>query len=285
MTNPLTSISDTALLVAHHRAMESARADALFHDSFAQRLAGERGEEIARKLPWGKRTAWSTITRTVLIDEIVMRLAAGGIDTVLNLAAGLDSRPYRLELPASLRWVEMDLPAITEAKEELLCNDRPRCQLHRVKVDLANHAERRRALTEQAAQMKKALVMTEGLLVYLNASTVTELASELHQQQAIQHWVTDLLSPAILKRVQKWWGKQMKAANAWMEFAPAEGTRFFEPLGWREAEFHDLFLNAVRIHRPPPLAWTLTLRMKLFPKHAAKQLAKMRSGVALMEKI
>jgi len=55
----LESVSDTALLVAHHRAMESARPDALFRDPYAERLAGDRGEEIAHRLRWGKRMACS----------------------------------------------------------------------------------------------------------------------------------------------------------------------------------------------------------------------------------
>lgn len=281
----LRSVSDTALLVAHHRAMESARRDALFHDHLAERLAGDRGEAIARKLPWGRRTAWSTITRTVLMDEIVMRLVGEGVDTVLNLAAGLDARPYRLELPESLRWVEMDLPEMTASKAEFLAADKPRCQLQRVAVDLRDHAARRNALAQQTAMAKKALVITEGLLIYLDEATVAQLARDLHEQAAIQFWMTDLASPYVLKRVQKWWGKHMKAANASMRFGPAEGTKFFEPYGWREAEFHDLLRAAFRINRPVPMAWVIKLQMKLFPKRSAKNLAKWRSGVALLHRI
>ena len=118
MAHPLRSVSDTALLVAHHRAMESARPDALFRDPLAQRLAGERGVQIVRKLPWGRQNAWSTIVRTGLIDEIVLRLTAQGVDTVLNLAAGLDARPYRLELPTALRWGEWERPGITAGNAE-----------------------------------------------------------------------------------------------------------------------------------------------------------------------
>jgi hypothetical protein len=44
---------------------------------------------------------------------------------VVKLAAGLDARPYRMNLPASLRWVEVDLPEILEKKERLLEGERP----------------------------------------------------------------------------------------------------------------------------------------------------------------
>jgi methyltransferase (TIGR00027 family) len=284
-TRILQSVSDTALLVAHHRAMETARPDALFRDPYAQRMAGERGEEIARKLPWGKRMAWSTITRTVLMDEIITRMVGEGVDTVLNLAAGLDARPYRLELPASLRWIEMDLPAMIAAKNEMLAADKPHCQLERVSVNLADIDERRKALAAQAGRMRKALVMTEGLLVYLNEKTVGELACDLHSQPTIRYWVSDLAAPLVVKRMQRWWGKQMKAANTWMDFAPAEGTKFFNPFGWREKEFNDLFENSRRIERTVPFAWLIDFQMKLFPKRAKKKIALWRTGVALLERI
>ena len=56
MSEPvLRNISDTARWVAFYRAMESERPDALFHDPYARRLAGERGEQIVRSLPRGRR--------------------------------------------------------------------------------------------------------------------------------------------------------------------------------------------------------------------------------------
>jgi methyltransferase (TIGR00027 family) len=279
----LESVSDTALLVAHHRAMESARPDAIFHDPYAERLAGSHGEEIARRLRWGKTIAWSTIARTYSIDGILARLVGEGVDTVLNLAAGLDSRPYRLPLPPSLRWVEMDLPALTAAKAESLKDEKPGCQLERVSVDLANHSERQRALSEQVGK-KKALVLTEGLLIYLPEAVVKELARDLYERPAIQYWLCDLSTPLIVKRMQKWWGKHMTAANTQVQFAPAGGSRFFEPLGWREKEFHGLFEVAERIKRPMPFAWMFKWQMKLFPKRTARQMANWRAGVALLER-
>src|SRR5262245_57180702 len=103
--NPISSVSDTARWVALYRAMESDRPDALFRDPFARRLAGPAGEKIVASLPGGRRWDWPMIVRTAVMDEIILRLVnEDGVDTVLNLAAGLDARPYRLDLPRSLRW-------------------------------------------------------------------------------------------------------------------------------------------------------------------------------------
>src|SRR6266853_1198520 len=143
-SNPISSVSDTARWVAMYRAMESERPDALFHDPYARRLAGEMGEKILSAMPQGRRWAWPMITRTAVMDEIIMRLVTEqGADTVINLAAGLDARPYRLNLPAELRWIDVDLEGILSYKEAALAGERPRCQVEFLRADLTNQTARR----------------------------------------------------------------------------------------------------------------------------------------------
>src|SRR5215468_1053015 len=113
-------VSDTARWVAAYRAMESARADALFKDPLADRMAGARGRAMAAGAPRLIRKGWSIITRTKLIDDLVLDTVRAGCDRVVNLAAGMDTRPYRLPLPASLQWIDADLPALLDEKERLL---------------------------------------------------------------------------------------------------------------------------------------------------------------------
>ena len=93
------NISDTARWAAVFRADESQRPDALFRDPFAARLAGSLGVEIADTLPEGKSHAWAWVARTYLFDQFIEREIQHGVDVVLNLAAGLDARPYRMQLP------------------------------------------------------------------------------------------------------------------------------------------------------------------------------------------
>ena len=105
MANPaeplIRNISDTALWVAVYRARETERQDALFRDPFARKLAGERGEQIAKDLRAGQRYEWPYTARTVRFDQIVTEQIKQDADMVINLAAGLDTRPYRMELPPS----------------------------------------------------------------------------------------------------------------------------------------------------------------------------------------
>ncbi|MGO9086673.1 MAG: class I SAM-dependent methyltransferase [Terriglobales bacterium] len=280
----LRSVSDTALLVAYHRAMETRRADALFRDDIAVRLSEGRGEQIARKLAWGRAMAWSTIVRTVLLDDIVLRLVGQGVDTVVNLAAGLDARPYRLPLPSSLRWIEVDLPDLLRGKNDALAGDTPVCRLDRVPLDLADAAQRRELFARVGAESRHTLIMSEGLLVYLPPGLVHELADDLHAQSSFRHWAFDLATPVIKQRINRWWGRKLKAAQTQYQFAPDEGTRFFLPHGWDETEFHVLFEHSVRLNRTMRGMWILDLMNRLAPRRAPRMAAKWRAGIVLLER-
>src|SRR5450755_681922 len=158
----LPDISDTARWVAVYRALESERKDALFRDPFASRLAGQRGRDIAETI-WSsvRRNSWPLVVRTLLIDQLVMKSIAEGADLVLNLAAGLDARPYRLPLPPTLTWVEVDLPAILEEKERALASETPVCNLRREAVDLSSSLLRNAFLERALQGARRALVVTE----------------------------------------------------------------------------------------------------------------------------
>ena len=137
------NISDTARWVAWYRALASERPDAWFRDPLAKRLAGERGEHIAEGMPFANRNAWSFVARTVLIDRFIGEKVQLGADMVVNLAAGLDTRPYRMVLPSRLQSIEVDLPELLADKAEALAGEKPVCMLERVALDLANVGARR----------------------------------------------------------------------------------------------------------------------------------------------
>src|SRR5262245_22200250 len=110
-------VSDTALIVAAWRAMETERPDRFVCDSFAQRLAGDRGMAIARRVPGWEFLKFMVAVRTRFVDDLVTKtVAEQGIATVLSAGCGLDTRPWRLNLPAELRWIEVDFPAILNYK-------------------------------------------------------------------------------------------------------------------------------------------------------------------------
>ena len=245
-------ISDTARWVAVYRARESERSDAVFRDPYARALAGERGEQIANALPIAQENAWAWTTRTYLFDRCVSQQVAAGADLVVNLAAGLDARPYRMDLPAALRWVEVDLPEILDYKEQVLAGASPRCALERVRLDLTN-ADARRGLFERLArEAKRIVVLSEGLLIYLMADAVSSLARDLAASPSVYHWVIDILSPGLLRMLQEQMGDIVRQAGAPYLFAPAEGPAFFEKCGWTPVAVSSLAPSSSTANSSPP---------------------------------
>jgi methyltransferase (TIGR00027 family) len=257
----LGDVSDTALLVAIHRAQESERRRPLFRDPYARMLAGERGRQIVRGMRHGG-VSWPVVVRTVVFDELIARaVERDAVACVLNLAAGLDTRPYRLDLPSELRWVEADLPGILDYKARRLEGERPRCQLERVAVDLTDAGARRRVFDQVGG--RPALVLSEGLLVYLAAEDVSALGRDLAERRDFHWWLLDLAGPLFLQWGNRGsWGRQLSAANASFRFAPAEGPDFFRPLGWEPVEVRSSWEEARRLGREP---WRLRLAWALGP--------------------
>lgn len=279
----ITHVSDTALWVATYRAMESERSDAIFRDPYARRLAGEKGEQIVASLKRGRQMAWPMIVRTAVIDEMVTRLVADGVDTVVNLAAGLDTRPWRMDIPDTLRWFEVDLPGMVAYKREQMASIAPRCQLEMIEADLGDPGARGAALATAMTGADCGLVISEGLLVYLPPTKVVELARALHGYPPLRWWITDIASPKIIKMMERRWGKDMWAGNSPFLFAPEEGTAFFSPHGWREAEFRSMWVEARRLKRTMPLAWLWAFVGRLAPKKSQERMRRM-AGFVLLER-
>ena len=274
------NISDTARWVASYRAAETARPDAVFRDPFAEKLAGERGKQIAAAMPYQNKNSWPFVARTVLFDEVITEQIRAGVDTVINLAAGLDARPYRMALPRSLKWIEVDLPEILDYKEEILGNEKPVCQLQRIRADLANVEGRRKLFAELGSKAARALIVTEGLIAYLSPEEVGEFARDLAAPKSFERWTNDFGSPGLLKMIQKHVGEHLNNAGAPLKFGPPEGPAYFEPFGWKPIEVRSLFKTAARLKRLPPF---LRL-MAIFPESNGKQGRAPWSAVCLFAK-
>jgi methyltransferase (TIGR00027 family) len=277
----LRNISDTARWVAVYRARETERADAVFRDPFAARLAGEQGKQIAAGFSLSETHAWSFVARTFLIDRFISQEVQQGVDMVVNLAAGLDSRPYRMSLPAQLRWVEVDLPELLDYKEEILQHDRPVCQLERIRLDLADVDQRRKLFADLGSQAKKVLVLTEGLLIYLSPEEVSSLAKDLAQPASFRSWVLDLASPGLLKLLQAGMGQKLDAAGVPLKFGPEEGPEFFQRAGWRAKDVQSLLKTAARLKRLP---FKLRLVALIPESRRPYQGARPWSGICLMQR-
>lgn len=273
-------ISDTAIWAAIYRARESRRPDSLFVDPYAERLTGERGARIGVQMRAHDRHEWAWVIRTVLFDRFIEERIAAGADLVVNLAAGLDARPYRMALPPSLAWVEVDLPDLIAHKEEILAGEKPRCALERVRLDLADAPGRRALFARLGSRSKKALIITEGLLIYMTAEEVGSLAEDLARPPSFAHWVLEVVSPGLLKLLRREIGAPLEEARAPLRFGPPEGPAFFERHGWRAVSVETPLKAAAAAKRLP---FMLRLLAKL-PETPGRNGNRPWSGICLLER-
>jgi methyltransferase (TIGR00027 family) len=183
----LTGVGRTALGVAMVRAMESRRRNPLFRDPYAAAFLAAAPEVIDRAqrgtaaLVGGVSSAgaafWSrAVIRTRFFDDFLLEAAGGGIEQVVILAAGLDTRAYRLAWPDGRRVFELDLPEVLAFKRHVLDRHhaRARCDHRPVAVDL--RADWAAPLVAAGLRPDRSTAwLLEGLLIYLSGAEAVQL--------------------------------------------------------------------------------------------------------------
>lgn len=183
-----TSVGATAVMVALARAAETVSADPLIRDQFAEPLVSTPELEGVREQvhawwagPDEDDDADFTVdsqhminyqaVRTHFFDAYFADAVAAGIRQVVLLAAGLDSRAYRLEWPAGTVVYEIDLPKVLDYKAETLAGHgaTPIADRRPVPVDLRHDWPQ--ALRDAGFDATRPTAwLAEGLLPFLPAA-------------------------------------------------------------------------------------------------------------------
>jgi len=287
MPDSIEHVSDTAFWVAYYRWLETRRKSALFRDPLALKLIGARGETLARHMGIRKQMAWSMALRTAIIDTYIIEAVQSGTDCVINLGAGLDTRPYRLDVAKDLLWIEVDFQHMIDYKNETLSDDAPICRLERMACDLSNDAARRALLGSLNERGNTILVLTEGVVPYLTNDAVAALAGDLHQQSHITRWITDYFSPFFEKISARSHIRRQLRKNAPFRFnagpEPTDWSRFFAGCGWQIEDMRYIGEYGRTIGRDLPANWLLSLLMRFTPEERLRPYRRMH-GYALLKK-
>jgi methyltransferase (TIGR00027 family) len=205
-------VAGTARWAAAMRAEESARPDRLFDDPLAELLAGEDGRSW---LEQDGSTPAITI-RTRFFDDRIEKVAPAQF---VLIAAGMDTRAYRLGLPATTVVYELDRPELLHLKEALLdeAGVTPSCVRHPVGTDLAG--DWTRTLTDAGFDPRRpALWSVEGLTQYLDNADVVGLISRITRLSAPgSELLIDFIGRSLLDNpTRRWWLDQLVArATPW----------------------------------------------------------------------
>ena len=180
-----TSVGSTALFVAAARALEAQKPDAVAVDPFAEifcRAVGGQWADVldgaapehALKSEFGADFVNFQGVRTKYFDTYFTKAAAAGVRQIVLLAAGLDSRAYRLDWPAETVVFELDQPQVLDFKRATLAGVRPTANRREVAVDL--RGDWPRALLERGFDPSSPSAwIAEGLLIYLPATAQVAL--------------------------------------------------------------------------------------------------------------
>lgn len=266
----LRGVGKTALGMALVRAQESQREDRLFDDPYAQAFADASPEAFSAETaaaeelaPGGPLTqlvevfAFHAVIRTRFFDDYLLAAAAAGCRQVVLLAAGLDSRAFRLRWPAGTRLFEADLPDVTSFKETVLArlDAKPACERIVVPADLRGPWPA--ALT--AAGLDRAAPtawLAEGLLLYLTAEEAADLLTGIgklsapRSQLSFEHGT--IAASALLTQARTLPGMGRYAA-LWKGGLGEDASGWLASRGW-QPHYHDRAELAAAYGRPVPQA-------------------------------
>ena len=236
----ISHISDTAIWIARYRQKETRKKNPVFTDPLASILLDALGEKgKLENLPGAHQQPWPILARTIVIDELINHLVEQGVKQWVNLASGLDTRPYRLPLDEEVDWWDVDFSNLIAFKEETLKPYQAHCRIHYFGCDLRLDP----TLSKLKQQLKPGVptaVLTEGLLLYLEAQTVKDLGVAIASLNA-SHWICDFVASKALGTLRKKWNSQLGPAP--MEFAPS-GPDWFCKVGWNPQSFFPHLLSA-----------------------------------------
>lgn len=266
-----TSVGSTALFVAAARALEAQKERPLSLDPYAEvfcrAVGGEWADLLDGNAPehklmsdFGGHFVSFQAARTKYFDEYFAAASDAGVRQIVLLAAGLDSRAYRLPWPDGTVVYELDQPQVLEFKREALerHGDTPMAERREVAIDLRDDwpGALRAAGFDPS---RPSAWIAEGLLIYLPAKAQEQLFTGIDELADSGSWVA--VEEGAPMPAEVFAAKQAEERDGGEEgtfftlvyneqHAPAE--RWFGDRGWT-AEATPLPAYLEEVGRPIPL--------------------------------
>lgn len=219
-------VSFTAKIMAAGRAYETRRADALFLDPFAEKLAGEEvvAEVIPRLEADEKEGKPFTSIRTRFFDDFITNHSQT-IRQVVLLGAGMDTRALRLAWEPGTHIYEIDQSEILVYKESILKDVQSTCIRHLISANLKESVWPERLIEQGYQSSEPTIWLLEGLLYYLDEREVHHLLTTITDLSAKGSWLGgDVINSVIMNGSDNW-------AKYWQSSCD-EPESFLATYGW-----------------------------------------------------
>lgn len=119
-------------------------------------------------------------------------------------------------------------------------------------MDISDGAKLKTFIEKIGNNFECAIILTEGLLVYLTENEVISLTKILYNCPSVKYWVLDILSKDILKKLQNLWNDKLSLIDATMKFAPKNPKDFFNRYCWKNIKFYSILDEAKKLNRDMP---------------------------------
>jgi methyltransferase (TIGR00027 family) len=279
----VTSVGFTALAVTAARALDAALDPPLANDAYAAKFVAAAGEPklsaAVADLDVSSAAAFNAQwvgVRTRFFDDFFVRAGHSGTQQAVILAAGLDSRAYRLAWPADYTVFEIDQPRVLEFKQAELDRQGAVPATRRVTIATDLRDDWAGALLAAGFDPGRPTAWAlEGLLPYLPGAAQDALFEKLHELSAAGSQVAAELGPApgevqkiadsIPMIVQD--GTQPPVADLWYDDPRTDTKAWLAERGWDVVDA-DLVAKAADDYGRPfnglPPAFERLMRTKFF---------------------
>ena len=234
------AVSYTAQWTAAIRALEAEQvADRLFLDELAEPLAQPKGFELLERYNGGGVKEFVAI-RTHYNDAAIARnLTDGRIKQIVLVAAGMDTRAFRLDWPEGVRIFEVDHQLLLDEKHKRLTRLEAKAKASRTEVpaDLSKPWIDR-LIAHGFDPVAGTLWVAEGLLFFLDEGEATNLLQTMAKASAPgSRLITDMINGTLLKSpMAMMFLATLRADGTPWRFGSDEPEVFLHRCGWKALE-------------------------------------------------
>lgn len=166
-----TPLEDSLFLTLYARALDDRKAHPILGDTVADRLVGELDYDFGQLHP-DTNLILNVALRARKLDQVADAFIRRRPDAVgIDVGAGLDTRVFRLDPPPTVDWYDVDFPAVSEVRQEVLDQ---RAGAHSVAADVRDSG-----WLDAIPAGRPAVIVADGMMAFLSQDELVALWGRL----------------------------------------------------------------------------------------------------------